>query len=532
LIHRLFCTSLLVSTIGGCAVTAVRDGEQRENSGIATQANTSAYVQSVDEAAQAVVFQPASSVDWVIAHVTIDGTRTTNVRVPATDSSYALGALPLLPGDTLLYSFTYSQNGLAQDTPQASYTIPAPWRPTAFFTEVTSSEAGSQIVVVSKSQLAWADVHYTVNGGTQMNLRLAQQGSNYVQPVALNAGDVLRYSVTYSTGSAVFDTAVSKYVAGSTGDRFVVDLGTDSTTGRCVVNGDSGGACNLRAALGAAQSATGPVTIELSVDSTVNAGQISVAAPSAGTSAIVIESPSGASAHAIQGTATDRLLYVPSGANLTLKNISIANFKNVDSGGAIFNGGALDLEGVVLSGNNTACFGVGAMTAFATCTGGAVANSGTLTLGGGTIFMNNTVSADAETAAFTNAWAAGGAIANSGTVSIVGSVLFSGNSAVAAATSGLHPAPIGGATATASGGAIYNSGRLTFADVVESRGFTPSYVFLQNSASATGSAFYGSTTLNSLGGAIENVGTIQIPTSACVFSGNSAQTGSNIDGGE
>ncbi len=247
------------------------------------------------------------------------------------------------------------------------------------------------------------------------------------------------------------------------------------------------------------------MTIELSVDSTVNAGPISVTAPSAGTSDIVVESPSGTAAHSIEGTATGRLLEVDSSAVLTLKNLSIANF-------------------------TASCFDVGAMTAFATCSGGAVANSGTLTLGGGTTFTNNTVSAIAETASFTNAWAAGGAITNSGTLSIVGSVLFSGNSAVAVANSGIHPAPIGGATATSSGGAIYNTGTLTFAEVPQGREFTPVYIFLQNSASASGSTFYGSTTLDSRGGAIENLGTLQVSPVDCVFSGNSAQIGADIDG--
>jgi hypothetical protein len=160
-----------------------------------------------------------------------------------------------------------------------------------------------------------------------------------------------------------------------------------------------------------------------------------------------------------------------------------------------------------------------------------VVNSGTLTLGGGTTFSNNTVSATASTAAFTNAWAAGGAIANSGTLSIVSRVFFSGNSAVAAADSGIHPEPLGGATATATGGAIYNSGTLTFADVVLGRDFSPPYIFLSNSASATGSTVYGTTTLKSAGGAIENTGTTQIPAAACVFGGNSAQTGADVDGG-
>jgi hypothetical protein len=370
-------------------------------------------------------------------------------------------------------------------------------------------------------------VHYTVNGGPQANVRLTKQGSNYVQPVALNAGDVLKYSVTYSTGSAVFDTATLQYVAGSGGiAHYVVDLGADSMNGVCVANGDSGGQCNLRAALAAAQTVGGPAKIDLAVDSTVNAGQITLG-PS---SSIVVESMPGAPAHAIVGNATARLFALSAGADLTLRLVSIANFRTVDSAGAILNNGTLSLDGVTLINNTTSCFGVGAMTAFATCLGGAITNAGTLTIGGGSVFQNNTVSATASTASFTNAWAAGGAIVNSGTMSVVGHVFFNGNSANAVATSGFHNAPIGGASATASGGAIYNTGTLTFEDVVLGKDFSPPYIFLQNAAKATGSTVNGSATLNSAGGAIENLGTLQLPAAAAVFGGNNAQTGPNIDG--
>jgi hypothetical protein len=519
-IYRLLCMGLAVPAFAGCAVASAGGEDRGETLNVSRQADTLSFVQSVDEASQAIVFQPATSIDWVILHVTIDGSRTTNVGMPATGSSYTIGSLPILPGDTLSYSFTYSVNGQAYDTPQYSHTLSASFVPKAFFTQVASTTTGSEVVVTSEAQLAWADLHYTVNGGTQLNVRLTQQGADYVQPVALHAGDVLRYSATYSTGAAVFDTAVVTYVVGSSGDRFVVDQGTDSTTGLCVANGDSHGQCNLRAAVAAAAAATSPVSIELSVDSTVGVGSMTLA------SAVVIESAGDGPAHSITGTASGRLFNVAAGAAVTLRNLSIVNFTASDAGAAISNSGAVDLEGVTLSGNRTSCFDVGAMTAIATCTGGAISNGGTLTLGGGTTFENNSVAATAETAAFTTAWSAGGAIANTGTISIVGAVTFSGNLSSATAVSGPHPAPIGGATATVSGGAIYNSGTVVVS------GPAKSCQFLQNAATASGSTIYGSATFSSAGGAIENTpsGSLQIPAGACVFSGNSANTGADIDG--
>jgi hypothetical protein len=211
--NRFFCLGLFASLLGGCAADATLDATGKEKVAVTSAADTAGYLQTFDPDFQAIIFQPSSTIDWVILHVTIDGTRTTNVPMPETGTSAAAGAayeiesLPVLPGDTVVYSFTYSVNGLAQDTQPFTYTLATSWVPTTFYTKATSSA----ITVVSTATLAWADVHYTVNGGTQLNVRLTQQGSSYVQPVTLNPGDALEYSVTYSTGAAVFDTAIAQY---------------------------------------------------------------------------------------------------------------------------------------------------------------------------------------------------------------------------------------------------------------------------------------------------------------------------------
>ena len=220
--NRFLCLSLFASVFGGCAADASPGAAGQETSAATSAADTAGYLQTFDPDFQSIIFQPtstiASTIDWVILHVTIDGTRTTNVRMPETGTSAAAGpsyeieSLPVLPGDAVVYSFTYSASGLAQDTPQFSYTLPASWVPTNFYTEVK----GGAIEVVSAAALAWADVHYSVNGGPQLNVRLTpttQQGSSYLQPVTLAPGDVLQYSVTYSTGAAVFDTAIAEYTA-------------------------------------------------------------------------------------------------------------------------------------------------------------------------------------------------------------------------------------------------------------------------------------------------------------------------------
>jgi len=515
---RFFGLSLFASALGGCAVSASSD--VREGAGVAQQAEGAGYLQTFDPYFQSIIFAPASAIDWVILHVTIDGTRTYNVAMPGTGTSAAAGPsyeieeLPVVSGDSVDYSFTYSQNGLAHDTPQFHATLPAGWTPPVFHTEV----ANGRIAAISAKPLAWADAHYRINGGPMLNVRLAAQGTTYVQPITLNPGDSVEYSVTYSTGLAVFDTAVARVQASAAPARFVVDAPNDGTSGHCVPNGASNGQCNLRAAILAAQSA-GAATIDLAVDSTVDGGQITL-----GTGTLVLESAPGGAAHAITGAGTSRLFVVPSGANATVRNLTITGFRGFDQGAAILNQGALDLEGVTVEGNVTRCEETGAMTAYVTCSAGAIASTGSLTLGGGTTFANNSVVANASTASFTNASAMGGAITSSGTLAIVGPVTFAGNAALATATSGFHPAPIGGADAAASAGAIFNSGTLTVTAPAGTCQFT------KNVANATASTPNGTATFTSHGGAIVNTGTVQIPAGACVFTGNRADEGADIDG--
>jgi hypothetical protein len=60
----------------------------------------------------------------------------------------------------------------------------------------------------------WADVHYTVNGGAQMNVRMRlQNGVNTFEASGLKAGDVVRYNFTYWDAAAnhAVDTVQQTY---------------------------------------------------------------------------------------------------------------------------------------------------------------------------------------------------------------------------------------------------------------------------------------------------------------------------------
>jgi hypothetical protein len=61
---------------------------------------------------------------------------------------------------------------------------------------------------------SWADVHYTVNGGGQLNYRMRQDaGNNTYSAGGLKVGDVVRYNFTYWDASKNYavDTAQQSF---------------------------------------------------------------------------------------------------------------------------------------------------------------------------------------------------------------------------------------------------------------------------------------------------------------------------------
>lgn len=90
----------------------------------------------------------------------------------------------------------------------------------AFAADYTDGVAvsGSTATIWFKSSVAttWVDVHYTVNGGGQQNVRMTYSSANarYEQPVAASAGAVLRFFFTYNNGNPAYDTPYETYTVG------------------------------------------------------------------------------------------------------------------------------------------------------------------------------------------------------------------------------------------------------------------------------------------------------------------------------
>jgi predicted outer membrane repeat protein len=181
------------------------------------------------------------------------------------------------------------------------------------------------------------------------------------------------------------------------------------------------------------------------------------------------------------GAASFRLIYVASGATLSIQNLTLSNGQN--DGGAALNYGTLSVSNSIISGNQS---GTGTILSFGTLTidqstfaGNTAGNGGALYAGGAVTITNSTFSGNATV---NND---GGAIFAIGTMNIANST-FSGNSSVG----------YGGALVTTAGG---GSPAVTINNST----------FVQNTARYGGAIFVfnGSVTLqntivaNSLGGA-------------------------------
>ena len=62
----------------------------------------------------------------------------------------------------------------------------------------------------------WVDVHYRVNGGGQLNVRMGYSAANarYEQPVTVANGNVVSYFFTYNNGTPAYDTPWFSYTVG------------------------------------------------------------------------------------------------------------------------------------------------------------------------------------------------------------------------------------------------------------------------------------------------------------------------------
>jgi CSLREA domain-containing protein len=207
--------------------------------------------------------------------------------------------------------------------------------------------------------------------------------------------------------------------------------------------------CSLREAINAANASSADDTITFSVSGTITLGSTLPNIVNAATAgALTID---GGGDITISGNNSVRVMYVHSGANLTLQNLTIANGNSGTYGGGIENYGTLTVINATFSNNNGTGFS----------SGGGIYNDGTLIVinatfsnngtafGGGGGIYNNSGTLTVTNSTFSgNDAGAGGGIANaSGTLTVINST-FSANSAIG------------------NGGAIANGGTATIRNTI------------------------------------------------------------------
>lgn len=114
--------------------------------------------------------------------------------------------------------------------------------PSALAQTVSSSSAASAASTIGITQTAanaaqlyvntafWADAHYTINGGGQMNVAMIQQGGkNTFNLSNLPAGAVIQYRFTYFNGSFAVDSPWNSFTLGSSSSSVVVSSSAPSS---------------------------------------------------------------------------------------------------------------------------------------------------------------------------------------------------------------------------------------------------------------------------------------------------------------
>jgi len=207
----------------------------------------------------------------------------------------------------------------------------------------------------------------------------------------------------------------------------VVDRTDDLNIGLCTTSAND---CTLRGAINLANSLGGTHTVTF--DSSVfNPGTIALGSTLPNITGTIIINGLGESQVIVDGNHTNRVLYVNTGADLTLANLTIANGSVSGAGGSVYvTGAALTATNVTFSGNTSSSNGgaifVTGADSTATLTNSTLSGNTAGGNGGGLFAAINTTTVITGSTLSGNEAVVGGGIYNQGTLTVTGSTL-SGN---------------------------------------------------------------------------------------------------------
>lgn len=174
-----------------------------------------------------------NAASWADIHYTINGGAQQNVRMTHNaDNSNTLSLTGLPAGAVVRYSYTIGQATGAMDTAWTQFSLPAATSSSSSVASSVASSSKSSVASSSSSSSSaaatygytkptatsvsfyannapWVDVHYTLNGGTQQNIRMTHNAdnSNTFSLSGVAVGTVVRYSYTIGQTVGATDTA-------------------------------------------------------------------------------------------------------------------------------------------------------------------------------------------------------------------------------------------------------------------------------------------------------------------------------------
>jgi len=213
--------------------------------------------------------------------------------------------------------------------------------------------------------------------------------------------------------------------------------GADANTGDgvCATSADT---CTLRAAVQTANALAGADTVVLAAGNYALTFGFAREDAAAGGDLDIVPgeltiSGAGAATTTINGSGFDRVFHIQPGASVTITGITIRNGRASDGfgGGAVLNGGSLNLTDVALVGNNSTTGGGGVQNGgSATFANVTVSGNAAASHGGGLWNFNGQASLTNVTISGNRAGSTGGAVRNDGPGAVVAltSVTVAGNS--------------------------------------------------------------------------------------------------------
>ena len=183
----------------------------------------------------------ADSTSGAAIHYTTDGS------TPTASSATYTGAISVATTKTVKAIGTLS-GSTSSAVASATYTISSA---TGDFTQTAAQQTSTSALISFTPTIpaAYVDIHYTVNGGGQQNVRMTLSGSTWTQTVTgLSSGNVIAYWFTYEKSGAQYDSAHFSYTQGSSGTTtvatptFTPAAGTYATTQSVTIADSTSGA--------------------------------------------------------------------------------------------------------------------------------------------------------------------------------------------------------------------------------------------------------------------------------------------------